>query len=63
MQILVVNPNTSRSMTETIRAAAALAVSPGTRITAANPATGPESIEGKTSKLGGYAPPLPKAIT
>lgn len=46
MEILVVNPNTTASMTEKIRAAAAAAASPGTRITAVNPSTGPESIEG-----------------
>src|SRR5881628_2713536 len=46
MEILVVNPNTTASMTEKIRAVAALAASPGTRITAVNPAAGPESIEG-----------------
>jgi allantoin racemase len=46
MEILVVNPNTTTSMTEKIRAVATLVASPGTRITAVNPATGPESIEG-----------------
>jgi len=46
MEILIVNPNTTASMTERIGAAAALVASPGTRITAVNPATGPESIEG-----------------
>lgn len=46
MEILVVNPNTTASMTEKIGAVAALVASPGTRITAVNPATGPESIEG-----------------
>jgi allantoin racemase len=46
MEILVVNPNTTASMTEKIGAAAALVASPGTRITAVTSATGPESIEG-----------------
>lgn len=46
MEILVVNPNTSASMTEKIRVAAVAAAAPGTRITAVSPATGPESIEG-----------------
>ena len=46
MEILVVNPNTTASMTEKIRTAAIRAASPGTRITAVNSATGPESIEG-----------------
>ena len=46
MEILVVNPNTTASMTEKIGAAAEAVASPGTRITAVNPGTGPESIEG-----------------
>lgn len=46
MEILVVNPNTTASMTEKIGAAARAATGPGTRITAVSPATGPESIEG-----------------
>ena len=46
MEILVVNPNTTASMTERIAAAAAAAASPGTRITALQPAIGPASIEG-----------------
>jgi allantoin racemase len=46
VEILVVNPNTTAAITEKIRAAAAAAAAPGTRITAVNSATGPESIEG-----------------
>jgi allantoin racemase len=46
MEILVVNPNTTASMTDKIRAAAEAAASRGTRITAVNPDTGPASIEG-----------------
>jgi allantoin racemase len=46
MEILIINPNTTASMTEKIGAAARAAASPGTSITAVNPATGPESIEG-----------------
>ena len=46
MEILVVNPNTTASMTAKIRQAAEGVAVPGTRITAVNPATGPESIEG-----------------
>lgn len=46
MKILVVNPNTTASMTRKIGAAAAAAASPGTEIIAVNPAHGPESIEG-----------------
>ena len=46
MEILIINPNTTASMTEKIGAAARAAGSSGTSITAVNPATGPESIEG-----------------
>ena len=46
LEILVVNPNTTAAMTDTIRRAAEAVASPGTRITAVNPDTGPESIEG-----------------
>lgn len=46
MRILVVNPNTTASMTAKIGAAAALAAGPGTEIVAVNPEDGPPSIEG-----------------
>ena len=46
MRILVVNPNTTASMTEKIGAAARRAASTGTEIVATNPAKGPASIEG-----------------
>lgn len=46
MRILVLNPNTTATMTEKIGAAARRAATPGTEIIAANPATGPASIEG-----------------
>lgn len=46
MRILVLNPNTTRSMTEKIAAAARRAASTGTEIVANNPARGPASIEG-----------------
>src|SRR5262245_35406084 len=46
MEILVVNPNTTAAMTAAIRRAAEGVAAPGTRITAVNPETGPESIEG-----------------
>ncbi len=45
MHIRIINPNTSSSMTRTIGAAAEKVVSPGTRITATQPANGPVSIE------------------
>jgi allantoin racemase len=46
MKIIVVNPNTTASMTAKIGAAARAAASPGTTIVAVNPAMGPASIEG-----------------
>ena len=46
LEILVVNPNTTRSMTEKIGRAAQRAAAPGTRIRATQPEMGPASIEG-----------------
>ena len=46
MHILVINPNTTASMTHKIGAAAQAAAAPGTEIVAVNPAFGPPSIEG-----------------
>jgi allantoin racemase len=46
MRILIVNPNTTASMTEAIGRAACGAASAGTEIIAVNPADGPVSIEG-----------------
>ena len=46
MRLLVVNPNTTASMTEKIGAAARRAASPGSEIAAINPSSGPVSIEG-----------------
>ena len=46
MDILVVNPNTTASMTAKIGRAAERAAGPGTRIHAVQPAMGPASIEG-----------------
>jgi allantoin racemase len=46
MRILVVNPNTTASMTRKIGAAASMVAAPGTDIVAVNPADGPASIEG-----------------
>jgi allantoin racemase len=45
-RILIVNPNTTASMTETIAAAARAVAAPGTEITAVTSAMGPASIEG-----------------
>ncbi|WP_371345711.1 aspartate/glutamate racemase family protein [Ancylobacter sp. IITR112] len=46
MRILVVNPNTTASMTAKIGAAAQQAAAPGTQVIAVNPPDGPVSIEG-----------------
>ena len=46
MRILVLNPNTTASMTDKIGAAARRIASPGTTIVAMNPTSGPASIEG-----------------
>jgi len=46
MRILVINPNTTASMTEKIGAAASSVAAKGTEIIAVNPADGPISIEG-----------------
>jgi allantoin racemase len=46
MHILVINPNTTASMTQKIGAAAQAAAASGTTIEAVNPAFGPPSIEG-----------------
>ena len=46
MRILIVNPNTTASMTEAIGRAGRHAASGGTEIIAVNPADGPVSIEG-----------------
>ena len=46
MRILVINPNTTTRMTETIGASARAAASKGTEIIAVNPTKGPPSIEG-----------------
>lgn len=46
MRILVVNPNTTASMTDKIGAAARRVASAGTEIVAVNSANGPASIEG-----------------
>ncbi|RUU58644.1 aspartate/glutamate racemase family protein, partial [Mesorhizobium sp. M2C.T.Ca.TU.009.01.2.1] len=46
MRILVINPNTTQSMTAKIGEAAASVASEATQIVAVNPADGPPSIEG-----------------
>ncbi|CTQ57958.1 aspartate/glutamate racemase family protein [Roseibium album] len=44
--ILLINPNTTSSMTQKIDAAARHAAGPAVKITAVNPATGPSAIQG-----------------
>lgn len=46
MRIVVMNPNTTASMTASIRAIAEQSAGPGTQIFATEPLWGPESIEG-----------------
>lgn len=46
MQILIVNPNTTPSMTEKIAIAARAVARPGTHLIATNPSQGPASIQG-----------------
>jgi len=46
VRILVINPNSTASMTDKIRVAAEQAAAPGTEIVATNPRGGPASIEG-----------------
>lgn len=46
MKLLIVNPNTTASMTEKIAATARQVAAPGTDIVAVNPTSGPASIEG-----------------
>ncbi|PCI02653.1 MAG: Asp/Glu/hydantoin racemase [Hyphomicrobiales bacterium] len=46
MRILIINPNSTASMTSSIAEAAEKIAAPGTVITATNPADGPASIQG-----------------
>ena len=46
MKLLVINPNTTTSMTEAIANAARAVAAPGTEIVATQPSFGPASIEG-----------------
>jgi allantoin racemase len=46
MRLKLINPNTTKSMTDTIAAAARAVAAPGTEITAATSRSGPVSIEG-----------------
>ncbi|MCP5081681.1 MAG: aspartate/glutamate racemase family protein [Alphaproteobacteria bacterium] len=51
MRILVINPNTTASMTEKIALAARSVSPPDVDITARNPATGPAAIQGREDGL------------
>lgn len=46
MRLLIINPNTTAEMTESVAAAARLAARPETEIVALNPSDGPASIQG-----------------
>jgi allantoin racemase len=46
MRILIINPNTTASITEKIGASARTVANPGTEVTTVNPDKGPVSIEG-----------------
>jgi allantoin racemase len=46
VRLLVINPNTTAAMTDSIAAAARQVARPGTEIVARNPATGPPAIQG-----------------
>lgn len=67
MRILVVNPNTTASMTELIGKCARASVGPGVVVDAVDPGVVPVSLESQlvrlglsTSKHGGYATPPAK---
>jgi allantoin racemase len=51
MRILVVNPNTTESMTALIRECARAAVGPGALVDAVNPASGPVAIESHVDEV------------
>ena len=59
MRILVINPNTTQSMTETIADAAVRVSNPGTEILAVTSSMGPVSIEGYYDCLL-YTSPSPR---
>lgn len=61
MQLFVINPNSTASMTEVIRLSAERIAGPGTRIEAATLAGAPASIEGHADEARA-APPMLEAI-
>ena len=60
--LLVVNPNTTATMTQAIGAVARAAASPGTRILARNPSRGPAVIEGPDDYASCLAPLLEEIV-
>lgn len=63
MKILVINPNTTPSFTESVRNTVARYKSPGTEIVATNPTTGPGTIESTYEELLSSAPTLEIVLT
>lgn len=61
MRILVVNPNSTASMTEKARIAAEAVAADGTTIVAVNPTTSPASIEGYADEAA-CVPPLLETV-
>jgi allantoin racemase len=57
-RLLVINPNTTASMTEAIGVVARGVAAPGTEIVARNPARGPSAIEGPEDRAACLAPLL-----
>jgi allantoin racemase len=62
MRILLINPNTSASFTDKVRAIAQGAAAPTTEVVAVNPAAGPRSIECIYDELLSSAPTLQTAL-
>jgi len=60
--LLVLNPNTTATMTASIAAVARAAASPGTRIVARNPSRGPASIEGPYDRARCLEPMLEEVL-
>jgi allantoin racemase len=61
MRILVINPNSTASMTDKAREAAEKVAAPGTDIVAVNPVDSPASIEGHADEAA-CVPPLLKLV-
>jgi len=61
-RLLVINPNTTATMTDAIAAVARAAASPGTHIVARNPSRGPASIEGPYDRARCLEPMLEEVL-